>query len=877
MNPFHPALLTGCALFLSAGSALAVSAPAFDRPPENVRQLQLDNGLDVLLIRLPSVPLVGLSTQVRVGSVMEDWSTSGMSHMLEHLLFNGTEHRTQKELYDEVDRLGGYNNAHTSDWFTNYMMLVPPEHLEQGMDIQSDMLFFSTLPPEKFDKERGIVLEEIAQGRDGLTDLDRMRSDWRRTLLAGSSHELPTIGTPQTIHAITRDQVYSFYKDWYRPNNAVLTVMGPIEFDSAIDALQRTYGRALPGPLPAFEPLEARLPLGERSSRLAQIDAPVLWLAWEFPDRGHAAHLEARAFAEALAHPEMGLLSQALFMQGLPPFARLQVQHHASLGAGRLEVEAEIPLGLAPEDAAQGLIAALRLCSELDPGEELLPRWVLAQRSSEALLREKPHYFGMSHAADLVQGGIDPLLQLDRRLASMQVQEVQETAADWLAAEPAQRLALPARGQKGPAASADGELAEFTLDSGARLSLRCNTESEVFSLALLLRDRNAWEGESRSGAIDLLHRLWADSPAMRELQALGATLDLHDQAFIPYDDYRTSPLFSFVRLEVLAERSEEAIGLLFRMLRDTDIEEEALEEQKQKALRRLMQREAKASALSRRLAGEALLAPSPSARHAEGSREGIEATNVQDLLALRAALLQPGNLVLALNTPHSLGDTRGLLEKQLPSSSLDEDVLAHLRGLSIDLREQDSCWSPRKADAPRSTTEREIRRQLGSAQASLRLVTRFESRPEDAAALRVLFSILSDRMAFDLRETEGWAYSIGAGISSRKGVSSATAAMGTRPENLEAALKGMKRHLQDFKVRELSEEELQRTVNSLQGRDRMRRMSSVNQCWYRATALLGDGDSEEKPPGLADVRLEDLRRLARETLPELNWITVIVE
>ena len=131
--------------------------------PAGVSIYQLDNGMEVLLIENRGLPMIGVNVVVKTGSAYETFSTSGMSHMLEHLLFNGTESRSQKELYDAVDLIGGYNNANTGTYYTNYMMVTPAEHIEKGMEIQADMLFHSVLPVEKFEKEKGIVLEELPE------------------------------------------------------------------------------------------------------------------------------------------------------------------------------------------------------------------------------------------------------------------------------------------------------------------------------------------------------------------------------------------------------------------------------------------------------------------------------------------------------------------------------------------------------------------------------------------------------------------------------------------------------------------------------------------------------------------------------------------
>lgn len=208
--------------------------------PAGVSIHRLDNGMEVLMIRNPGLPMTGANVAVKVGSAYETFATSGMSHMLEHLLFNGTDSRTQKELYDDTDRIGGYNNANTSEYYTNYMMVTPREHFEKGLSIQADMLFHSTLPEKKFDKEKGIVLEEISKS------LAEPREQLERNLISqiwrGHAMSLPTLGTYSTIKFMKRDDVYRFYKNNYVPNNMILSVVGDFDPAEMLGLINRIYG-----------------------------------------------------------------------------------------------------------------------------------------------------------------------------------------------------------------------------------------------------------------------------------------------------------------------------------------------------------------------------------------------------------------------------------------------------------------------------------------------------------------------------------------------------------------------------------------------------------------------------------------------------------
>ena len=144
------------------GTALVLSASVVGAA---YHEETLANGLRVVLIEHHANPMVASSVVVGAGVVNEPEGMNGASHFLEHLLFNGTETRTQRELYDVVDRYGAYNNATTREDHTLFSLLIQKEFLEQGLEIQADMLFHSTLPPDNFEKEKGIVLEELARDR----------------------------------------------------------------------------------------------------------------------------------------------------------------------------------------------------------------------------------------------------------------------------------------------------------------------------------------------------------------------------------------------------------------------------------------------------------------------------------------------------------------------------------------------------------------------------------------------------------------------------------------------------------------------------------------------------------------------------------------
>ena len=230
-----PAALSLFVLLAASGAARSAVPAATPGYLETV----LPNGLRVALLERREVPMVAATAIVGAGSALESEDFSGASHLLEHLLFNGTSTMSQEELYAAVDRIGGYSNAHTDEDHTYYTMLVPAAHAARGLEIQAAMLFDSTIPVEKYDKERKIVLEEIAK--------DRSRPDHevdlaiRRWTAPETPYERPVIGTYDSLAGIERDRVREYYERRYVPENVLLFVAGDFAAAEMLELVAAAY------------------------------------------------------------------------------------------------------------------------------------------------------------------------------------------------------------------------------------------------------------------------------------------------------------------------------------------------------------------------------------------------------------------------------------------------------------------------------------------------------------------------------------------------------------------------------------------------------------------------------------------------------------
>ena len=617
--------------------------PSFHALPANFELLRLENGLEVVLMRNPAQPMVGIYTQVKVGSAREDQRTSGMSHMLEHLLFNGTRKWDQEALYAETDRLGAYNNANTTDFYTNFMTVLPAGDLAAGLELQSQMLFHSLIPADKFAKEQGIVLGEMVQARDWPGRA--LEVTLRHVLFAGSSLELPTLGTRASIANLQRDDVYDFYRAWYVPNNMVLTLAGNFERDEAVALLQEHYGAVAPGTVPAV-PLVPLRPIEQtRSVTRRAGDQRTVALAFEAPVWGMADFYPFLVLTELLTLEGSGLLTRVLDSLDAAVRPEVGLWWEKAPGFGRLVVQFTLPAGVDPGQCYSLVQDAVGAGLELGVADEDLLGVVSLAETSTLLEREQLRMTGIYAAETLVQGGPDEFVGYLDHLRAVTGADVLRVLESWLLDVPCQAVLVEpapdgaAAGDTAAGAAAAGPLPidRAELANGAVLVSQTNPDGAVMAIHLAVRGRSMLDRDNATaGALDLVHRLLAEGYAgcdasclARELRRLGAVVKKVDDGRIPMDDYYTNGRFSYIRIETAAQHGAEVLSLLTREIQHAAFDQDAFDRVRDERVTELQRNQASARATANRLLEQTLYADHPLALEPEGSAESPRGADLQ--------------------------------------------------------------------------------------------------------------------------------------------------------------------------------------------------------------------------------------------------------
>jgi zinc protease len=247
-------------MLLALIALLLVGAPLAIAQPAQAMQFTLRNGMTLIVKPDHRAPTAVHMVWVRVGSMDEVDGTSGVAHVLEHMMFKGTPSIKAGDFSRRVAALGGRENAFTSFDYTGFFQQIPATRLEQVMQLESDRFAHNQWSDEDFRKELEVVKEERRMRTE-----DNPRARLQEVLEAATwqtaPYRRPVLGWMSDLEAMTADDARSFFKRWYTPANAVIVVAGDVDV-AQVRALADKYYAGIDGPA-----LTARKPREEPEQR----------------------------------------------------------------------------------------------------------------------------------------------------------------------------------------------------------------------------------------------------------------------------------------------------------------------------------------------------------------------------------------------------------------------------------------------------------------------------------------------------------------------------------------------------------------------------------------------------------------------------------
>jgi zinc protease len=302
-------------LALVAIAALPVTLSAQTAPPTKYDTFQMDNGLKFIIHSDHSTPIVAVNVYYDVGSAHEEVGRSGFAHLFEHMLFQETENLKKGDFDTYLSGAGANVNGTTNTDRTLYFEVVPSNRVNLALWLEAERMARLKVTEENFKREREVVKEERRMRIDnapygnGFLMLDTLHTDYK-------PYRHTVIGTMDDLNAATAEDVTSFYKKYYVPNNATITLAGDITVEQAKKLAQEYFGPIKKGGAIAPLPPAVAAPRtdGERRQTLEDklASVPLLFVAYNAPEHKEDDTYALQMLSAILGQGESSRLNQAL-------------------------------------------------------------------------------------------------------------------------------------------------------------------------------------------------------------------------------------------------------------------------------------------------------------------------------------------------------------------------------------------------------------------------------------------------------------------------------------------------------------------------------------------------------------------------------------
>ena len=835
--------------------------------------LTLDNGLRVFIQESRAAPVVAVQVWINAGSADETPEEAGVAHLLEHMMFKGTDTRPVGAITQEIEGAGGEINAFTSFDQTCYHLTLASRHAGLGLDILSDVIQHSVIDADELALEKEVVLEEVRRSAD--TPARRLDESVFRTVYRRHPYGRPIIGYVETVKGFTREDVRRFYERWYTPENMAVVVVGDVQADD-IEAKVRSLFEGFSRPAP---PPKKRHPEGVQS------EPRFVYL----PQSVQEGRLEIAFPAPRATHPDAPLLDLLSLILGQGKSSRLteNVRNQKQL-VNSVYAYAYTPrdpgiflvgAGFEPTrfmDVYEALLEELhQIISEPVRGSELRKARSIIQSTrvyERETVEERAHKFGYYLVS---YGGFDQEKAYYRRIEEAGTEDLLRVAQEWIrperltlgvmlprdAQEPRAdecldlaRARLSHSADRAPAlvrARRERDTMRLVLPNGIRLLVRENHSVPLVSLRAAFEGGQRYENARTSGVFQAIGRMLT-----RGTERHRAAQIAHEVESLAGDIGGFAGRNAFgLRGDFLSEHLERGVELFAEILTTPSFEPHELDKVRRHSLESLRNQKDHASGYVFHLFEQTFFRRHPFRMHALGSERSLGAMTSRMLRNTFRRYATPGNMVLAV-----VGD-------------VDARDMEHLATRYFgELPAGDTDFPEVKVEPP--LTKRRTRMERGDKE-QLHLLFGWPGvglEHPDRYAMQVMSSVLSGqsgRLFMELRDKQGLAYSVSSMNMQALGIGYFAVYIGTDPSKYARARDGILGELKRLLDEGITEEELRRAQRYLVGSyeiDLQRFSALCSNLAFNELYGLGHDAFRRYPERINAVGIDDVLDVARRYL-----------
>ena len=837
---------------------------AIQFPRVSAQRYVLPNGLILLVQEDRSAPVASVQAWVNTGSIHEGQHIgSGLSHLLEHMLFKGTETRSTNAIAQSVQDEGGYINAYTSFDRTVYWIDVPKAGVHTAIDLLADACMNSTLPADELVKEQEVIRREFAMVAD---DPDRVNSQQLfTTAYREHPYRHPVIGHLDTFNALTRDEVMAYYKARYVPNNIVFVVVGDVDAAAVLGQLESFFApyprRALPSVFLPAEPPQ----LGRRTAhRKFPTELSRSTLSWHIPNITHPDVPALDVLATVLGDGRSSRLYQQVREQKrLAHFISAFSYVPAEPGLFGVDVTADPDKREAAEAAALGIIAEISRDGISAPELAKAKRVLLSnQMNALVTMRGQASDLGSNW---LLTGNLDFSRDYLDAIQRVQAEDIAHVARRYLHNDNLTLVTLDPESEEAKREEVvirqAGEIQKFTLSNGLRLLVREDSRLPLVYFDAVFRGGLLAETAADNGLTKLFSRVLLKGTTTRtaeqiaeEVEAVGGSIGSE----------AGNNSFS-VSMEMMQPDLHLGLEILADVLLNASLPAEVIEREKVIQSAAIKAEDEHLTSVARNLLRSRMFGSHPYALRTSGSADSVARLDRAALEAFRREYLVAGNAVLAVFGNVEAAAVRARVEALFAAMPVGRQAL------------------PTPPPSPALTEARSVEKFEQKEQAVLMIGypgTTVGSK--DRYALELIDEASSDlgsRFFIRIREELGLAYFVGSSQMLGLAAGIFTFYVGTDPLKVELVREAFAAEIAKLAADGLTEQELTRAKKKLLGKQAIAYQSNASLAYSSALdELYGLGylNYQAMAAELEAVTLEQTREVARRYFHEHPSVTVVV-
>ncbi len=835
-----------------------------------VESFVLPNGLTILVQEDRTSPVVSVQAWCKAGSITEGrFVGCGISHILEHMLFKGTEKRGNSEIAQTIQSVGGYVNAYTSFDRTVYYVDAPSTGWKTALDVLADAMFHSTLPVEEFAKEQEVIRREFAMGFDNPQNV--LFKNLFATAFQAHPYKYPVIGHLEVYNKLSRQDVLDYYHHFYVPNNLTFIVTGDVKATDVRDFLAQFTAkierRVLPDTYIPSEPKQ----LGRRENHQTfPTQVARLMLAWHIPgitdpDVYALDVLSIIAGEGASSRLNRELVEKKKILSNVSAFSYTPAQ------SGLWGVSALLP----PDSKVTLQEVELSVLSMIDEFKkkpvtetELAKarRKVIVDRASELqTVSGKAASIGSSWFTAGDTSFSETYLKGVSRVSASDVQRV---AQKYLDTDNLNVVSLspPATGKE-VSSNAQPPVKSVPvsekLPSGLPLVMLSDSKVPLVTVRAIVRGGALAETAETAGVSKLMVRLLTKGTKKRsaeqiasEIENLGGNLDAN------------SGNNSFtVAIEVLQPDLDKALELLSDILLNPSFPQEELEQEKRQQLAEIKLQEDKPTTLAMKALKADLFGSHPYGLDALGSPDTLGKMTKSDLENFHRSLLGQDRIVLAIGGSFKVEEARKSFAAHFPASALTPSPVA--------LYEKDPEFKASGQTLELTTQKQQAIVVIG--------YPGVDMNSPDRVALELIDDALSDlasRLFIRIRERQSLAYFVGTQqvVGLKRGMFVYYA--GTAPGKDEKVRSEILDEIQLMVTKGLGKDEIERARAKLLGQRLLQDQSAAATVYKAGLSLLygEDLDFENRlNERIRNITLEEVNAVSKTYFSGKNFVSVLLK